>query len=205
MTTARAERPRTASRGQPTWEIVQYFPKQGEWCEEDFLALDDNHRAELSNGYLEILPMPTHSHQAILAFLFTALQSYVDAHALGKALFSGLPVRLWEGTLREPDIVFLRKERFSLIGEQYWSGCDLVMEIVSKNNRDHDIKTKRREYARAGIPEYWIVDPQKSQITVLKLKGRRYVDHGVFGKGERATSVLLPGFNVDVTAALTAK
>ncbi len=71
----------------------------------------------------------------------------------------------------------------------------------------HDIETKRVEYAQAGIPEYWIVDPEEETITVLVLKPRRktYVEHGRFGKGTRATSKLLPGFSVDVTTAVTQK
>ena len=203
MLVAHAEQ-RRSKRGNPTWEIAQFFPRQGDWTEDDYFALDDNRRIELSNGCLEILPMPTVPHQAILAYLFTALQSFVHARKLGKVLFTGLVVRLWEGKLREPDIAFLSKERGSLSTEQCWSGADLVMEIVSKNYRKHDLKTKRLEYAQAGIPEYWIIDPQKSQITVLKLSGGRYVEHGVFKRGDRATSFLLKGFAVAVSEALDA-
>ena len=63
--------------------------------------------------------------------------------------------------------------------------------------------TKREEYAQAGIPEYWIVDPELDQITVLTLDGQSV--HGEFKRGERATSKRLPGFGVDVTSALTPK
>jgi Uma2 family endonuclease len=93
------------------------------------------------------------------------------------------------------------------IGKQYCKKVDLIIEIVSEENRLHDIKKKRGEYERAGIPEYWIVDPEKGTITVLVLRPRKktYVEHGVFAKGERATSKLLPGFRVDVTTALTQK
>ncbi len=81
---------------------------------------------------------------------------------------------------------------------------DLVMEVVSENNRRHDLVTKRDEYAEAGIPEYWIVDPQEGTITVYVLRPRRktYAEHGVFAKGTHATSLVLPGFEVNVTTAL---
>jgi Uma2 family endonuclease len=81
-------------------------------------------------------------------------------------------------------------------------GAELAMEVVSDDDRRRDLETKRFEYARAGISEYWIVDPLKEQITVLKLDGSAYVVHGEFKKGDRATSVLLPGFSVDVAEAL---
>ena len=76
------------------------------------------------------------------------------------------------------------------------------MEVVSggSDDRRRDFITKREEYARAGIAEYWIVDPEKQQITVLVLDGQVYREHGVFGSGSQASSVLLPGFAVDVVA-----
>ena len=61
------------------------------------------------------------------------------------------------------------------------------------------------EYARARISEYWIVDPQQAQITVLRLKGRKYAVYGRHGRGSRARSSLLKGFGVDVDAILSGK
>jgi len=66
--------------------------------------------------------------------------------------------------------------------------------VVSPDYRRHDLETKRREYARAGIPEYWIVDPEEEQITVLTLKEGKYVVHGMFERGMVARSALLEGF-----------
>jgi Uma2 family endonuclease len=96
-------------------------------------------------------------------------------------------------------------EHKSGISRQYCKMVDLVMEIVSERNRAHDIVKKREEYARAAIPEYWIVDPKNETITVLVLKrgGGSFVEPGAFTKGTRATSKVLTGFSVDVTAEVT--
>jgi Uma2 family endonuclease len=98
------------------------------------------------------------------------------------------------------------RENAARIGEQFWEGADLVMEIVSGSDDDRrrDLVTKRSEYALAGIPEYWIVDPREGRITVLHLDGDSYALHGEFTEGSRATSVLLPGFSVDAAEALAA-
>ena len=74
-------------------------------------------------------------------------------------------------------------------------------EVVSGDAKDRrrDLVEKRADYARAQIPEYWIVDPREERITVLRLSGKRYVVHGEFAKGTTATSYLLPGFTADVT------
>ena len=116
-------------------------------------------------------------------------------------------MRLWPGKFREPDVLFMHAEHADRMTDEYWEGADLVMEVVSPGDEDRrrDLKTKREEYAQAGIPEYWIVDPELEQITVLTLDGQTYVVHGEFKRGEQATSKLLPGFGVDVTSALTAK
>jgi len=181
------------------WEVARLFPAQGEWTEEDYFSLPDNTRIELVAGRLEWLPMPTTSHQRILAFLYRLLLAFVNRHCPGaEVLFASLPIRLAPNTLREPDIVMMLPEHRERIHEQYWEAPDLVMEIVSPKNRTADIRDKRREYARAGIPEYWIVDPQAKTVTVLKLSGRSYRVHGEYGSGTAAESALLKGFRVNV-------
>ena len=204
--TATATRKRGAPRkGQPTWEIAELFPTQGNWSEEEYLDLDTNRLVELSDGFIEVLPMPTVAHQFIVAFLWEALKAFVSARGAGKVLMAGLRVRLCSGKFREPDVVFLGAGHDGQSSE-YWSDVDLVMEVVSEGGHTRDFVKKRRDYAQAGISEYWIVDMRKEEITVLKLvKGRRqYVEHGVFKSGSVATSALLNGFAVDVAAVFAA-
>jgi Uma2 family endonuclease len=146
--------------------------------------------------------MPKTSHQLITAFLLRAMWAFVEPRGLGLALQAGVRVRLWKGRIREPDVVFMLADNRARCGEDCWDRADLVMEVVSPDDPDRDLEVKRVEYARAGIPEYWVVEPLAKRITVLKLRGKRYAVHGEFGKGEKATSALLPGFSVDVSAAL---
>ena len=82
-------------------------------------------------------------------------------------------------------------------------GADLVMEVVSED-RTRDLVEKRREYAQARIPEYWLVDRRDRRITVLRLGRGRYSVHSEYGIGDRATSALLKGFGVDVAAVWAA-
>jgi Uma2 family endonuclease len=137
--------------------------------------------------------------------LFSLLKVFVAAKGLGEVFFAPLPVRLGEGKFRDPDIMFFRPGRIVHPRKQP-DGVDLVMEIVSDGdeNRERDLEIKRLEYAAAKIPEYWIVDPELTQITVLCLEGDSYRVHGVFGAGAQATSVLLPGFEVAVDAVFAA-
>jgi Uma2 family endonuclease len=189
---------------EPAWDIALLFPPQGEWDEEDYLELETNQLVEFSDGSIEVLPMPTTTHQLIVAYLYKLLDSFVQAGGLGRVLFAPLKIRLRSGTFREPDIVFMKAEHAARMRDQYWKGADLVVEVVSDKNRPHDLVKKRREYALAGILEYWIVDPAESKIIVLVLdrgkKRKCYSTIGKFGPGSRAASRLLSGFEVDVTA-----
>ena len=186
--------------GEPTWEIAHLFPRQGQWTEDAYLALDTNRLIEFSDGVLEFLPMPSMFHQAIVDFLHTLLKDFTRKHKLGRAFFAPLPVRLRPGKYRDPDIIFVRTERLPKDLRSQPHGADLVMEIVSpgEENRERDLLIKPEEYAAAGIQEYWIVDPEKLAIKVLTLEAGAYRLHGEFRPGETATSLLLAGFAVNV-------
>ena len=79
-----------------------------------------------------------------------------------------------------------------------------MVEVVSSDNPERDTVEKVTDYAEAGIPEYWIVNPEAETITVLMLQGEAYATHGVFRRSETAGSLLLEGFSVDVNAVLDA-
>jgi Uma2 family endonuclease len=191
-------------QAEPAWEIARLFPAQGAWSEADYLLLPTNHLVEFSHGRVEVLPVPTQSHQLIVLFLYRALYEFVTTRSLGTVLIAPLRVRLWPGKIRESDVVFMLAEHAGRRHEAYWEGADLVMEVVSPDDPQRDLVTKRQEYAQAGISEYWIVDPQAQTITVLRLEQDQYVEHGQFGRGMVATLALLEGFEVEVDAVLDA-
>lgn len=192
----------SAQTGEPAWDIARLFPSQGQWSEEEYLALDTNHLIEYSHGIVEVLPMPSDRHQTILAYLYTAFLAFASRIG-GKVLFSPLRLRLWPGKIREPDLLFLASATDPRRQNAYWTGADLVVEIVSPDDPDRDLTTKRREYAQAGIPEYWIVDPRHDEIRVLRLDGSAYQEQR-YQRGQQAQSVTFPTLSVDVAAALDA-
>ena len=186
-------------------QITHLFPDPHNCTEAEYLAADTNLLIEFSDGNIQVLPMPTDHHQAIVAFLFEALLMFVRPAKLGVVRFAALKVKLREGKYREPDVLFIKAQNDDRRQNAFWLWADLVMEVVSEENRAHDLNTKRIEYARAGIPEYWIVDPKLSGITILKLVATTYEPVGVYHAGDLAGSVVLPGFVVDVTSVFHAK
>ncbi|HMN30361.1 MAG TPA: Uma2 family endonuclease [Caldilineaceae bacterium] len=193
-----------AIEAEPTWEIAHLFPYQGAWSEDEYLALDTNHLVEFDHGYLEVLPMPGILHQRIVLYLYRVLWAFVTTKSLGEALTAPLPVQLWSQKYREPDILFFSTAGRPQPTDKYAIHPDLVMEVVSPDDPDRDYVKKRAEYARAGIPEYWIVDALQKRITVLTLAAEEYEMFGEFTPGMRAASQLLPGFSLAVDDVLAA-
>ncbi len=191
-------------RASPTWEVAVLFPPQGCWTESDYFNLDNFcdgiPRVELSNGRLEVLPIPTELHQLIVAFLLRLLEDFTRRHAPGIVLPSGMRIKLKSGKYRDPDLLYMKAENAHRRRQKYWLGADLVMEVVSGSSEDieRDWKTKTREYARCGISEYWIIDPAQKVVCVQTLVGDSYKVHGNFRPGETAMSALLRGFKVSV-------
>lgn len=188
---------------EPTWEVALLFPDQGSWSEHEFLELETNRLVEFSHGRLEVLPMPTDMHQAIVGFLYTVFLAFVQQTG-GAVRFAPLRLRLWPGKIREPDIMVLRDATDPRRQDIYWTGADLVVEVVSEDDPGRDLVTKRLEYAQAGIPEYWIVDPRNRSIVVLKLEGETYQTHGQFGVDAVLTSATLSGLTVPVSIVFAA-
>ncbi len=203
-----AQRPNVACRAsQDALDalVCDALPRQGCWTEADYLWLTDRAegRIEFTDGHIELLPMPTVAHQVILAALYKAFDAWVDVRG-GLVVFAGLRLRVRESKFREPDLLLLRDRHEARNRNRFWLGADLVLEVVSPDGEERDWVAKRADYAEGGIPEYWIVDPPEETITVLTLDGDAYAEHRVFGDGERATSLLLPGFSVDVKAVFDA-
>lgn len=196
---------RATEQGMPVEGIGDIFPPQGDWSENEYWTMLERRRVEFTDGNVEILPMPTTKHQSILLFLLELLLMVSRTSHPGKVLPSGIKLRVRDAKIREPDIILALKINVKqFVSEQFWSGADLVVEVVSPDNPERDHEEKRLDYAEGRVPEYWIVDPQQQTFTVLTLRGDAYVEHGVFRPGDTASSVLLDGMPVDVAACFAA-
>ena len=127
-----------------------------DWCDEDT-------RAEWVDGEVIVLSPATYEHQDISDFLISILRVYVQARHLGWVCSAPFLMRLPElNRAREPDILFVSEGRREIVRETYLEGpADLVVEIVSEESLARDRREKFIEYEKAGVKEYWLLDPQK--------------------------------------------
>jgi Uma2 family endonuclease len=169
---------------------------------EEYLALPYEGIVEWVEGEI-IRHMPaTESHQAIVGLLFALLRGYVNIFALGRVILAPFIVKLWpDGPAREPDVLFIGQSRLAnLDNQQFDGGPDLVIEVVSPGSVTIDRVDKFREYERAGVGEYWIIDPRRQ-----KQQADFYVrdDQGQFAPIEISdegvyTSTVLSGFRLSI-------
>jgi Uma2 family endonuclease len=197
----------TNSPSSQEWKdlLEDLLPPQGEWSEEEYLVLTDhrNRLVEFTDGFLEVLPMPTTKHQILLKFLFLAFFNFFEARG-GLVLFAPLRLRIRPRKFREPDLLVLFSATDPRSKDRFWEGADLALEVVSEDKPERDLVDKRFDYAEAGVPEYWIVNPQTETITVLRLGQDGYEEAGIYRRGELATSVSRPEFSVAVAEVFDA-
>jgi len=163
----------------------------------DYVLLPEDKRYEILDGELYLIAAPKTKHQRVSLNLSVALYQHVRGSGLGQILEAPCDVILSEENVVQPDILFVRKERIGIIGEAHIAGPpDLVVEILSAGSRGKDCELKRKTYARFGVQEYWIVDPDAETVEVLAWSETGYVTAGTFAKSDQISSPLLPGLNL---------
>jgi Uma2 family endonuclease len=169
-------------------------PQAKYWTYEDLRALpDDGKRYEIIEGVLYEMDAPNMVHGHIIAMLtYRVLWPVVDQLA-GVVYTAPIDVFLPGANPVQPDIFVLLPEQFGFRSARGVEGPPvLVVEVLSPNTTHHDLVRKRDLYARASVPEYWIVDPEAKSITVLVLEGGHYRTHAQVTGEETLLSVVFP-------------
>ncbi len=179
-----------------TRDMIADWLTERRWSEQEYLlfAGDQNALIELSDGKVVIHEMPTPQHQSIVLNLAANLRRVTT----GKVFVAPMPVQLWPGKMREPDLVFFRVEHLERVGEQYAGLPDLVVEVLSPSTRAIDLGDKMDEYAAAGIPEYWVVEPDAQNVSIYALSGTAFHLAARFRSGEQVQSPSFPELAVAV-------
>jgi len=160
---------------------------------------EEGYRFELGRGVLEVTEVPSSPHRRVVSNLYRAMGRFDQEHpGLVECFGGGSEFRLWIAALasgRNPDLgVVLEGTPPDAKGRTQPS---LVAEVVSRSSRARDYQTKREEYLDFGILEYWIVDPQLHQVTVLVREGADWSGQIVSGE-QTIPSAVLPGLTCHV-------
>lgn len=166
---------------------------------EDYANLSEGAPYQLIGGELVMTPAPSIAHQDVLRDLAFKLLSFLDRRMLGHMYFAPVDVYFNERDVFQPDILFISKDRESIIGKSRIDGVpDLVVEILSPSTAYYDLRKKYRVYEQSGVREYWIVDPEMKRVEVYENNDGTFV---MLSDAEGHGSVfsrVLHGFKVDL-------
>lgn len=164
----------------------------------DYLNLPEYPRYELIEGELLLTPSPIFRHQWIVQRINVALWAWVVDGNRGLVVAAPMDVILSDETVVQPDVIVILNENRHIIRERIEGPPDLVVEVLSPTTKDRDLVSKRDLYAKHGIREYWIVDPDRRSIEVNEWTAGGYRSAGVFSDQDTLRSPVLPGFELAV-------
>ncbi len=141
---------------------------------DDYLRLpNDGRRYEILEGEIFVSPSPVTKHQIVSGNLYAILHHHVRTHKLGLVLHAPTDVVLSYTNVVQPDLLFVSNARKKIITEKNIQGApDLMVEILSETSAEHDRTSKKQIYARHGVKEYWLIDPDRETLEVYKLNAK---------------------------------
>lgn len=178
------------------------YGKEGGYTYEDYLQIPEEpgYRYEVLEGMLVKEPSPSLQHQRISRELGRQLMTFFeDFDSDGELFFAPLDVTLLAGNVLQPDILFVSGARKEIMSEERIDGpCDLVVEIMSPANRRKDRLQKMEIYRQAGIPHYWLADPEENTLEAFLLKDGNYTLMYAGGPGDAFAHPAFPGLSLDL-------
>jgi Uma2 family endonuclease len=151
--------------------VTSALPQSRPLTHDDLAVMpDDGHRYELVDGTLIVTPAPRPIHQRAVTRLWRLLD---DAAADDLEVFvAPFEVALGPSTVMQPDVLVAR--RADLTERNLPAPPVLVVEVLSPSTRYIDLGTKRLAFEAAGVPSYWLVDPDEPSLTAFELDGGSY-------------------------------
>lgn len=174
------------------------MPEQGTLTYADLATFpDDGLRRELLDGELIVSPAPRIRHQRLVGYLHAHIWMHLQANGGGEVFVAPTDVVLSDANVVEPDLFVLTTEQVDLVTHANVQGPPaLAIEVLSHARidrvRKHDV------YARFGVPEYWIVDPETDRVEIYRLVGGTYERPEVLTPGDTLSTVRFPGLELDV-------
>lgn len=164
----------------------------------EYFALGETgERYELIDGVLVMSPSPTMPHQDLVRALLRQLEPQIE-EVRGARLLVDTDIKFAEDTIYRPDLGVYLPGRLPDDVEYPLVPPDLLIEVVSPSSLARDLVTKRDDYARFGVREYWVVDPRTSSLRMFRAARRSRAYARPMLVRANASSVSVPGLVLDV-------
>jgi Uma2 family endonuclease len=184
--------------------MIPLLKEEESYTYADYLEWDENVRAEIHDGAVYLMSSPTTAHQAISRNLMVAIATFLTGKPC-KVFAGPFGVRLFpkkdnsDDTIVEPDITVVCDS--SKLDEQGYNGApSLIIEILSPSSIQNDSVYKFNKYLKAGVQEYWIIDPDLKSVVVHVLNDGRYISaaYTLEDGDTNAPITVLPGCAIDL-------
>ena len=165
---------------------------------EDYCLLpNDGKRYEIIDGELFVTPSPFRPHQHVVTNLTYYLVGFVKKAGLGTVYAAPFDVVFSQHSVVEPDILYVSKGRAEVLTERNVQGApDLVVEVLSPGRVRADRTFKLKLYARYGVQEYWIIDPEGPSAEIYRRRKEGLDLAAKLSARDSLSSPLFPGFSL---------
>ena len=154
---------------------------------------------QLIEGDLYMAPSPDLFHQDIAGNIYFLIRLHLAKHRVGTVHIAPSDVQLSDLNVYEPDVYFVANSRKSILTRHGAAGApSLVVEVLSPRTAKLDKGAKRIVYARTGVEELWLVEPEARRVHVYRFSESSEAPIGVYGVRQKFESPLFPGLKVSV-------
>jgi Uma2 family endonuclease len=166
---------------------------------DDYLSLGETHeRYELIDGVVVMMsPSPSAKHQELIYLILSSLGQWDHARK-SLRVFPDADLRLADHLVYRPDISVYMKASLPKGASRLTTPPELIIEVLSPGSRPIDLITKRDDYERFGVPEYWAIDPDTLRVRAWRRQGARLVE--LAPSDDQIDSTSIPGFSLDLAS-----
>ncbi len=169
----------------------------------DYLLLPEGGpRYQLIEGDFVMAPSPRGHHQQIAGRVYRLLCDWVEKKDAGLVMFAPFDVYLDDHNVYQPDVLFIAKARQADVYQDdgIHGAPDLCVEVLSPGTARLDKDSKRRVYARYGVSEMWLIDPELRTVQIYRFKENAERPVAYLEMGDTLTTPLLPGLTVNLNS-----
>jgi Uma2 family endonuclease len=169
-------------------------------ADEYFSLADDGNRYELIDGVVTMSPSPSADHQRASRAIYDQLSRFVGDHNLGEVFYE-IDVHFGKSPdgrdiVYRPDVICFLGPASREIGGRLRIIPNVAVEIVSLESSSRDLETKRLDYERFGVREYWLIDPIEERTTFFRLRDGKFIEAPT--GADRYESTVVSGFQLDL-------
>jgi len=182
-------------------EAQPAYNRDGYYTYADYLTWDDDRRWELIDGKAYLMSAPNRKHQTVLGRFYLQFGNFLKGKKC-EVFLAPFDVRLnadtLDDTVVQPDIMVVCSESKLSGGKGVVGAPDLVIEILSPSNPNHDRVRKFKKYCETGVREFWIADPVAQTVAVNILSDGKY-NTRIYGATDEVPTDVLPGCVIELS------